>query len=193
MPALLCDARPVAGALEAIVRAAQACNGFNVVAGNAARATFGSNRSPGVVTLSRGIHGVSNAGLDTPWPKLVRAKAGLAGWIASGDDALDRLWPVLADRTPAAMHELPHTGLAPDRERLLSSPFIVSESYGTRCSTLVALGRDGEAQFRERSFAASGAMTGEVAFRFSIDQKRNSITRCAMPASSNTSPPATNP
>jgi uncharacterized protein with NRDE domain len=166
VPALLRDPRPLAVAFETIVGGAHGYNGFNLVAGDAAMAAFGSNRGPRAQALGRGIHGVSNAGLDTPWPKLVRAKAGLAAWVASGDDALDRLWPVLIDRTPAADHDLPDTGIPRERERLLSSPFIVSESYGTRCSTLVALARDGEAQFVERSFDAKGSATGEVAFRF---------------------------
>ena len=192
VPALLRDPRPPVEALEAIVATAQSWNGFNLVAGDATTAAFGSNRNPDVIPLGRGIHGVSNAGLDTPWPKLVRAKAGLAGWIASGDDDLDGLWPVLADRTPAALHELPDTGLALSREHLLSSPFIVSEGYGTRCSTLIALDRDATAHFVERSFDATGAATGEVAFRFKAGQSARSIAQCAMPASSNTSPSATN-
>ena len=73
---------------------------------------------------------------------------------------------MLDDRAPADDYELPDTGISRERERLLSSPFIVSESYGTRCSTLVALARDGEARFVERSFDAKGSATGEVAFRF---------------------------
>jgi uncharacterized protein with NRDE domain len=169
VPALLGDPRTPAVALQALVAGAHGYNGFNLVAADTASAAFGSNRGPHCVRLERGLHGVSNAGLDTPWPKLVRAKAGLAAWVASGDDALDRLWPVLIDRTPAADHDLPDTGIPRERERLLSSPFIVSESYGTRCSTLVALARDGEAQFVERSFDAKGSATGEVAFRFRFD------------------------
>lgn len=194
VPALLRDPRSIDVALKHCIAQAQAWNGFNLVgADDGRRAAFGSNRGPHTLALAPGIHGVSNAGLDTPWPKLVRAKAGLAAWVLSGDEEVDRLWPVLADRTPAAEAELPETGLARERERLLSSAFIVSPSYGTRCSTLVTLARDGEAQFIERSFDATGTRTGEVAFRFSIDQSGNAITRCAMPASSKTSPRATKP
>jgi uncharacterized protein with NRDE domain len=166
VPALLRDVHPPGKALEKVVAAARGFNGFNLVAGDAATAAFGSNRGPRAQALGRGVHGVSNAGLDTPWPKLLRAKAGLAAWIAAGDNELDRLWPVLADPTPASDHELPSTGITRDRERLLSSPFIISETYGTRCSTLVALARNGEAQFIERSFDAKGVASGEVAFRF---------------------------
>jgi uncharacterized protein with NRDE domain len=167
VPALLRDPRAIDTALESLVANAQAYNGFNLVGVDAECAAFGSNRGPLAVALGPGIHGVSNAGLDTPWPKLVRAKAGLAAWAASGDEELDRLWPVLADATRAADHELPDTGITRDRERLLSSPFIVSETYGTRCSTLVALSHDGVVQFIERTFDPAGVATGEVAFRFS--------------------------
>ena len=193
VPALLRDPRGFRGALEAIVADAKRYNGFNLVAGDVSSAAFGSNRASGVVALSGGVHGVSNASLDTPWPKLVRAKAGVAAWAAAGDADPAPLWRVLADTATAPDHELPDTGISRERERLLSSPFIVSDTYGTRCSTLLLLGRDGSAAFAERSFDPKGRATGEVSFRFVLDQSARSMTRWAIPASSNTSPRATNP
>jgi uncharacterized protein with NRDE domain len=169
VPALLRDPRPALDALASIVDGATHYNGFNLVAGEAGVAAFGSNRGSRMLPLGRGIYGVSNAQLDTPWPKLARARAGMAAWTATGDGDLYPLWSILADRIPAPDGELPNTGIARERERLLSSPFIVSSSYGTRCSTLLALSRDGDAQFIERSFDAAGETTGEVAFRFSIE------------------------
>jgi uncharacterized protein with NRDE domain len=177
VPALLRDPRAPADALAAILEGAERYNAFNLVAGDRSTAAFGSNRRAGVVSLTRGVHGVSNAGLDTPWPKLLRAKGGLAAWVASGDDDLTHLWPVLADTRKAADDELPDTGISRERERLLSSPFIVSESYGTRCSTLVAFGRNGDAQFVEKSFDARGEVIGDVAFRFALGQMARSMTR----------------
>ena len=193
VPALLRDARPIASAMASVVESALRYNGFNLVAVDESSGAFGSNRGPAALPLGRGLYGVSNAGLDTPWPKLVRAKAGLAAWVASGETDPATLWQVLADTRLASDHELPNTGITRERERLLSSPFIVSGDYGTRCSTLVMLGRDAIAQFVERSFDARGRATGEVAFRFALDQSARSMTRWGMPASSNTSPLATNP
>jgi uncharacterized protein with NRDE domain len=172
VPALLRDRRPIEVALGDVVSHAGAYNGFNLVGAHGSVAAFGSNRGPQCVSLVRGVHGVSNAGLDTPWPKLVRAKAGVGAWVSAGDEHLERLWPVLIDTTPAGDGELPDTGLTRERERLLSSPFIVSDDYGTRCSTLIALGRDGDAQFVERSFDAKGAATGEVGFRFRLSRRK---------------------
>ena len=43
-----------------------------------------------------------------------------------------------------------------------------SAEYGTRCSTVFALERDGSAQLTERSFDAAGNMTGETAYAFTV-------------------------
>ena len=119
----------------------------------------------------------SNARLDTPWPKLLRTKRGVIAWIARGDANVEPLFDVLADRTPTDDAQLPETGIARERERLLSSPFIVSDIYGTRSSTIVAIDRDGMAQFLERTFAPGGAPTGDVAFRFRLEPIR--VTRAS--------------
>jgi uncharacterized protein with NRDE domain len=194
VPALVRDPRPASDTIASLVAAARAYNGFNLVGGDATGAAFGSNRAPATATLGRGIHGVSNAGLDTPWPKLVRTKAALAAWAQRGAAGFDAVWAALADRTPARDDELPATGIPRERERLVSASFIVSSDYGTRCSTIVAIGREGDVQFVERSFDAAGAPSGEARFRFQLEgASASSITRWSMPASSNTSPRATNP
>lgn len=168
VPGLLADPRELAAALAAALARSAAFNGFNVVVGDGASAAFGSNRGAGAVVLDAGIHGVSNAALDTPWPKLERAKAGLARWLTADERDPRALWEVLADRALAADDELPSTGITLELERRLSAPFIVGESYGTRCSTVIALGRDGKAHFAERSFDAAGHTTGEVEYRFEL-------------------------
>ncbi len=61
---------------------------------------------------------------------------------------------------------LPATGVPLDRERMLSSPFIVSPTYGTRCSTVVTIDHGNQVRLIERSFDPAGNVTGEVDFRF---------------------------
>ena len=73
-----------------------------------------------------------------------------------------------ADRTRAADADLPATGIPLEWERLLSAPFIVGADYGTRCSTVLAIGNDGSTRWVERSFDARGDATGEVAFDFAL-------------------------
>lgn len=143
-------------------------HGFNLLAGNGTGAAFASNRSSGALALGRGIHGLSNHLLDTPWPKLLRSKARLAAWLADDDPAIDAAFALLADREPASDATLPATGVSPHWERLLSSPFIINPEYGTRSSTILLIETGGNARFVERSFDATGRPAGEVAFAFHV-------------------------
>ena len=171
VPAALRDADDAQRTVESLVRGSARYNGFNLVVGQASIAAFGSNRTPDVQRLSRGVHGVSNAALDTPWPKLVRAKSGLAAWVKREDDDIDALFDVLADRVRAPEEALPNTGLTPEWERLLSAPFIVSADYGTRCSTVLVVGRNGTVALHERTFDASGTRTERTDVSFHLENE----------------------
>jgi uncharacterized protein with NRDE domain len=144
-------------------------HGFNLLVGDESGAAFASNRASGALSLDAGIHGLSNHLLDTPWPKLLRSKTRLAAWLADDDPAIESAFALLADREPAFDAALPATGVSPQWESLLSSPFIVSTDYGTRSSTMLLIARDDSARFIERSFDAGGRAVGEVAFDFRVD------------------------
>jgi uncharacterized protein with NRDE domain len=131
-------------------------------------AAYVSNRASGAIALSAGIHGLSNHLLETPWPKLVRSKARLADALDGEELDSAAVFALLADREPADDAILPMTGVSRERERMLSSAFIVSPDYGTRCSTVFTLAQDGSAHFVERSFDAAGDMTGETAHAFTV-------------------------
>ena len=81
-------------------------------------------------------------------------------WLGRGETDTEPLFTALADRALAADAELPSTGVTLEWERRLSAPFIVSETYGTRSSTMLTIDRDGDARFVERSFDAGGMRTG---------------------------------
>ena len=53
-----------------------------------------------------------------------------------------------------------------ERERWLSSAFIRGELYGTRASTVLALGHDGRGVIVERRFGPNGREEGETAMSF---------------------------
>lgn len=119
-------------------------NGFNLIAADFARGEcFWASNTHGLpVRLERGVYGLSNGALDTPWPKVTQLKSRLQAAVEGSDsvDALaDRLFAALADRTLAADTELPATGIPLELERYLSAAFIRTPDhrYGTRCSTLV--------------------------------------------------------
>jgi len=168
VPAVLNAVHTPAMALAALKGQADSYNGFNLLAGDPNSAVWMSNRAPAAQPLAQGIHGLSNARLDTPWPKLARTKAAVSAWLARGGDDLSPLFAALADRTGAPDEDLPATGVPVEWERLLSAPFIVSDDYGTRCSTVLIFTRDGEARFVERSFDLRGNATGDVEFAFAI-------------------------
>ena len=99
---------------------------------------------------------------------LARTVDRVMAWAARGDTDTAPLFAALADREVAPEALLPATGIPLDRERLLSSPFIVSDRYGTRCSTVITIDRAGHARFHERSFGASGDTTGETSEEFDL-------------------------
>jgi uncharacterized protein with NRDE domain len=104
---------------------------------------------------------------------VTRGKDDLRAALAlDDDDALEAaLFDSLARRDPAPQAELPNTGVGEERERALSSAFIVTPEYGTRSSTVVLIGRDGEVRLTERTTqlpAADG--WSEVRHRFRIGE-----------------------
>jgi uncharacterized protein with NRDE domain len=142
--------------------------GFNLLLGSPETLVYLSNRGRGPEILEAGVYGLSNHLLDSPWPKLERSRKRFEQLLA-GDPTTDALLDVLADRRPADDHELPDTGIGLDLERLLSSPFIVSPHYGTRCSTVLTL-EQRDLAFTERRFDSTGRVNGESVVRFSIDE-----------------------
>ena len=144
---------------ETVGRAAE-YTGFNLLVGDAQRLYYLSSVEPVPMRLGEGIYGVSNAGLNTPWPKLMKAKAALAAQLA--DPQPDALLELLLDPTPAAQADLPNTGVGLATETLLSSVFISSPHYGTRAGTVLIVNADGSRRMIEHSFGPYGARLGEV-------------------------------
>lgn len=140
--------------------------GFNLLTFGADDACYLSNRGNGCGPVTDGVHGLSNHQLDTPWPKLTRTRSGFEALLDGPVVEADALFGLLGDRRRAGDGELPDTGVPIDWERLLSAPFIVHPDYGTRASTVVLVGRDGEICFEERRFDPAGVMTGVSDFRF---------------------------
>ena len=130
-----------------------AYDGFNLIAGDRGGLHYYSNRNGEPQPVGAGVHGLSNALLDTPWPKVQRAKAALSILLgAEKPSLLAGVFALLADESRPADAELPATGVSLEWERLLSAAFIASTDYGTRCSTVLLVDRRGDLTFVERSF-----------------------------------------
>lgn len=131
--------------------------GYNLVVGDLQNNLWAwlSNRSNSSAAhwnakiLKPGLYGLSNAALDTPWPKTTALKTVLAGVLQHGNtvsslEALHKpLWEALARREKMAFASLPTPGISKAMQTALSSTFVdfPELGYGTRSSTLVVASR----------------------------------------------------
>ncbi|MDY6797941.1 MAG: NRDE family protein [Pseudomonadota bacterium] len=144
-------------------------SGFNLVVVSAEDGWYFSNRDahPGR-QLHRGIFGLSNHLLETPWPKLLRLRnavgAQLSGHQGPTDQLHRTLINTLRDDTPAPDRDLPDTGVGLDMERFLSSPFVRGEHYGTRASTIVTLDRNNQVTVTEQIWGPEGRAGNQQQF-----------------------------
>lgn len=131
------------------------------------------SRGAKLLTLEPGIGALSNAGFNTPWPKLLRLKEGFKAQLEHSDGripSIDTLRNLLRDTTLALDEALPKTGVPPELERTLSSIFIRSPRYGTRASSVVALQRN-HALFSEETYDLTGVQgRRSLAFFYAVNK-----------------------
>ena len=166
IPAYLAGTSAPGDFLRSLETDSPAYAGFNLLLADGQSLWYASNRADRFAReLQPGIYGLSNEFLDTPWPKLVRVRERFARLLASPDsdgaEFTGRLFDLLADREPASTADLPPSELSPDWARKLSAPFVLDETYGTRCSTVLTVSADAT-RIAERRFDATGISTGET-------------------------------
>ncbi|MDQ8755404.1 NRDE family protein [Sphingosinicella sp. LHD-64] len=141
-------------------------NPFNLIFANADEARFLSNRpEPTNILLAPGLYGLSNGGLDEPWPKTLQLKALLLDWLGreAGPDAL------LDDLRRDVLPDVGLREAAPSDvwlEPPLSPIFIRNPAYGTRCSTVVAIDDQGRGVIVERRYTPAAGIAGETHLGF---------------------------
>lgn len=134
---------------------------FNMVVADSSGAFYANELGREAVRLGAGFHSLSNGRFGDAWPKVVRVREAMKPAIGSnGEVDCDALFAMLRDERQAPDEELPQTGVPLEIERLLSSPFVRGDAYGTRCSTIVVVDSAGRITLSERSFAAGGAPAG---------------------------------
>ena len=154
--------------------------GFNAIVADLAQgqASWFSNRSLAPRPLrAAALHGLSNAALDTPWPRVQRLKQAVGEGLAAQHTRtglVDALLQALQDRQAAPDDALPDTGVGLARERALSPPFIAIPgpdrriAYGTRCSTIVVAERVAQGialEVVEQRYGSDGQPDGRTTFR----------------------------
>jgi len=125
-------------------------NGFNLIAGDTEEFYFFSSMDQKISAVARGIHGLSNHTIDTPWPKVKKTKKALGEILQrKGNINQDDLLKIMRDQTQAGTGELPDTGVGLALEKALSSVFISMDGYGTRSTSLITLDYNNITEFTE--------------------------------------------
>lgn len=169
VPGLLARPAPVVQQLQELQRTGGNYNGFNVLFSDGTQAAVYESIVGRGRVLEPGVYGLSNHLLDTPWPKVVTAKAALSAALTQLPNE-QALLELLRDERAADDQELPRTGLDVEWERLLSSAFVRTADYGTRCSTIVLIDNEGRARFTEWTWNANGSLSDQVNYQWRCGQ-----------------------
>jgi uncharacterized protein with NRDE domain len=151
--------------------------GFNLLLGTIDNLWYLTNSLPEgscrPQRLAPGLYGLSNARLDTPWPKVVLGKDRLRALLLQGEIDHAALAEVVGDRQLADPQELQRQGLDQGMDPILSAQFITTGAYGTRSSTSLWIDNKGLASWRESSFDSRGS---------TVEQREESFTLEGPPA-----------
>ena len=125
--------------------------GFNLLVAEGEQMAYLSNFRQKTEIVVPGIHGISNAFLNTPWPKVAQAKKQLEEALAGNKLHENDLLQLLQSKSYASEEELPDTGVKREMERILSAQFIqMGLEYGTVNTTVILWKHNGEVIIKER-------------------------------------------
>ena len=123
--------------------------GFNLFVGDRNQAVYMSNRGEAPQVLAKGVYVVSNGLMSEPWEKTRHLRKRFTQELLpllqlskaqqQDYDLHYAVWDILQDQRKVAIAQLPQTGIGIEMEQLLSSTFIQSPVYGTRCSNFLRL------------------------------------------------------
>jgi uncharacterized protein with NRDE domain len=146
-------------------------NGFNVLLSDDGFETLHhySNITNKLTVVSQGVHGLSNALLDTSWPKVDHGISKLSQRIGESNFQLEDIISIMTDKNIAQEDSLPRTGISLELERKLSPVFISMKGYGTRCTTAIRLDYDNNLEFLEVSYDESSYPTSSKQFNIQLN------------------------
>ncbi len=154
--------------LQALNSSANQYNGYNIILGTLDNPWYYSNQNNKLYQLGTGLYGLSNALLDSKWPKVERGKENFRQIVEGDKLGIESLFGLMTDRTLAADDQLPNTGIGFEKEKLLSSMFIDMPGYGTRNTTVLLKDKNNKVQVIERTYSQKDNSTSEQKFKFSL-------------------------
>ena len=143
--------------------------GYNLVFGSVSELVVYNNIEDRLEPMKPGIHGLSNATLNAPWPKVTRGMQALSDYCDNAQSIeADDLFTLLHDDKQADDNLLPDTGINKEWEKRLSSIFIQSPEYGTRSSTLLLVDSSKTLYWYEKQFDRQGNVLSYVVESFKL-------------------------
>ncbi|MGY4690047.1 NRDE family protein [Salibacterium sp. K-3] len=141
--------------------------GYNLIGGDRNGLYYATNQTDDEKRfLPSGIYGLSNAYLETPWPKVKKIKSSFSRLMLGPDSRIstDSLFDVLSDSEEAGEDQLPDTGIGLSLEKKLSPLFINMEGYGTRSQTVFMLSNQGSVVIEEKTFRENSEVAARSTF-----------------------------
>ncbi len=160
---LVCD-QTLAIFKSQLQTSAASYNGYNLLFGDKDNLQVFHSATQRFTTVNAGIHGLSNAQLNSPWPKVTLGKQLLTDYLINTRRVCaDELVELLRNNIQAPDQSLPDTGIPLTIERALSPLFINSteNNYGTRCTSVLLFSPTGGISFHEVSYDAQGEVSGK--------------------------------
>ena len=159
----LCSQQPAKAWAESVMPALDLYGGFNLLFYDGNELFYLNNYNHQLRSLPPGVYALSNHLLDSPWPKVDYARSQLSAILNQPDSScrdhrlLAELLGLLSRQKAYSEHLLPDTGVPADWEKLLSSPFIVADDYGTRAATAVVMSATGTTNMAELTYSSGVA------------------------------------
>ncbi len=145
-----------------------AYQGYNAIVGLGKKYVYFSNDIKASTILTKGIHGLSNASLNTSWPKTDQVKLVLGQLLQQQINEQELIKALVDHFYTQTIYDdeiLPHTGVEIELERRLSPIFINGNEYGTRATTIILQNNNGELTFFEQTYKENGVAGNRVAVK----------------------------
>jgi uncharacterized protein with NRDE domain len=170
----LCSSTGASQWAQTIASTAKNFGGFNLLIYDGSELVYLNNHdNEQAKILPPGLYALSNGALDSPWPKVEHARDQLRIVIDQpemGSAQLGQIMATISLEKTYAPELLPNTGVPENWEKLLSSPFIVADGYGTRASAAVIISATGDIDVAEQNYQAGEALGGQT-FRFNASER----------------------
>lgn len=140
---------------------------FNVLLGDIDSLYHFNSLEDSYSALLKGTNSVSNATLNTPWPKVTKTKREIEKILELSNDHIEELFQMMMDQSVAPDEQLLNIPLDIEERKKRSANFIVTEKFGTTITTLLLVDYDNNVTFIERTYSQN-QIYEDLTFQFQI-------------------------